>query len=1014
MHIRRESAVTGLFRKAAAFALLCAFIGGSPAVHAQAVNGSIYGSAQAGSTVTITNTGSGLKRDTTVGEDGKFSFSTLSPGRYTVSVSGKGLAPESRTAEVRAGIGTSVTFGDQLEEVLVLGTSTISIDTSTAQVSTSFSAEALAEMPKSLNVVSVALLAPGVNRGDTGLGSGSRVVAANLPAIGGSSVAENNYYINGFNVTNLFQNLNYSRLPFFALANEQVITGGYGPEFGLSTGGVVNLTAKKGTNDWQAGASATFEPDGMRSHSPTTFTPDGTPYRDYSRNTHASTTTDLWVGGPIVKDKLFVFALGEFTKETQTIYPVSYPGGALPTDIVEKDPYWMVDLAWNINDRNLLELTAINDRHRALDSAYSNDQLDSRGFVLKGSFLGTNYNMYGGNTDILKYTGYVTDDLTLTAQYGQLRNDSGIYTIDPNGTKISYNGVVGDFNQPGCPLTLADPSWTGAAIPGCWSSTTNSSSGSYDTRKAGRFDIEYKLHTPFGLNTLKLGVDRDIWHSNKYGDSYSGGAYYRYYSTTTGLNDISGNHYDYVGDYVRVRHFQTSSNAGVFTRGLYLKDDWQVTSNLLLQLGVRSDSFKNSNSNDITYVKQDNIIQPRLGFAWNVDGTSTKKLYGSYGIYSSPIAATVAIRGAALSLFGADFYRFTAIDPITGAPTLGAPISSPIPQYYNGENGQTVPNPDSVASKTLDPTIEEEFILGYQMQFNNGLIAGVRGTYRNLKKTIDDICDTRPFENWAADHGVTNVDLSNLPGCFLFNPGYAMDINADITATGVPTYMHITPAEIGMPKAMRRYVALDFTLEKKWSSKWYTRVAYTWSHNYGNAEGLVDSDNQQEDTGTTVNFDFPELQVGSSGNLPNDRRHSVKGQVSYRPSTSWVISTNLLAQSGRPKNCIGNAPFDPYGYDAAFFYCNGKVTPRGSLGFLPWQYDVDVAVTYSPERIQGLSLQASVFNLFNGSTKTQVIEDGEIGGQPGVADPRFGTPRSYQAPFYVQLNAKYEFNFGKH
>jgi hypothetical protein len=651
---------------------------------------------------------------------------------------------------------------------------------------------------------------------------------------------------------------------------------------------------------------------------------------------------------------------------------------------------------------------------------YDNSGTDSRGFVTKGAYLGTNYNEYGGGTQIVKYTGYLTDDLTLTAQYGQLRNDSGVYTIDPTGAKIAYNGVVGDFNQPGCPLVLQDSSWSGAhtgtSIPSCYTASTISSSGSYDTRKAGRVDLQYKLQTPLGLNTLKLGYDRDIWHSNKYGDSYAGGVYYRYYNSPPlgQVNDISGNTYDYSGDYVRVRHFQTSASAGVFTTGKYFKDDWQITPNLLIQLGIRNDSFNNSNADNITYVKQDNIWQPRVGFAWNVDGNSSKKLYGSYGIYSSPVAATVAIRGAALSLFGADFYQYTAINPVTGAPTLGAPISSPNPQYYNGENGQSAPNPDSVAIKNLDPTLEEEFILGYQMQFENGLIAGVRGTYRNLKKTIDDICDTRPFENWAADNKVANFTEANIPGCLIFNPGYAMDVRADINGDGVPDNIHLTPAEIGMPKATRRYVAFDFTLEKQLSAAWYTRFSYTWAHNYGNAEGLVDSDNQQEDTGTTVNFDFPELMIGASGNLPNDRRHAFKGNIAYKPSAEWAFSTNLLLQSGRPKSCIGNAPFDPYGYDSAFFYCYGKASPRGSLGFLSWMFNVDLAANYTPSWAPGLSLQGAVFNVFNSSTVMQTHEIGEIDGQPGAVDPRYGVPRSYQTPLYVQLTAKYEFNFSKH
>jgi hypothetical protein len=67
------------------------------------------------------------------------------------------------------------------------------------------------------DTTSVALLAPGTVRGDGAFG--------NLASFGGSSVAENQYYINGFNVTNSFRSLNFSKVPFEGIAEQQVKTG---------------------------------------------------------------------------------------------------------------------------------------------------------------------------------------------------------------------------------------------------------------------------------------------------------------------------------------------------------------------------------------------------------------------------------------------------------------------------------------------------------------------------------------------------------------------------------------------------------------------------------------------------------------------------------------------------------------------------------------------------------------------------------------------------------------------
>jgi hypothetical protein len=81
-------------------------------------------------------------------------------------------------------------------------------------------------------VTAIALLAPGTVRGDTLLGGEGLGNGANLASFGGSSVAENSSYINGFNVTNLLKNLSYSQVPFYAIDTQQVLTGGYGPQYG--------------------------------------------------------------------------------------------------------------------------------------------------------------------------------------------------------------------------------------------------------------------------------------------------------------------------------------------------------------------------------------------------------------------------------------------------------------------------------------------------------------------------------------------------------------------------------------------------------------------------------------------------------------------------------------------------------------------------------------------------------------------------------------------------------------
>jgi len=84
-------------------------------------------------------------------------------------------------------------------------------------------------------------------------------------------------------------------------------------------------------------------------------------------------------------------------------------------------------------------------------------------------------------------------------------------------------------------------------------------------------------------------------------------------------------------------------------------------------------------------------------------GDSSMKLFGTAGRYSLQIPTHVAVRGASRSLFTRQYYAYTGIDPVTGAPTgltaLGTAYSS------NNEYGQAK-DPKSVAAQDMKPTYQ--------------------------------------------------------------------------------------------------------------------------------------------------------------------------------------------------------------------------------------------------------------------------------------------------------------------
>ena len=168
------------------------------------------------------------------------------------------------------------------------------------------------------------------------------------------------------------------------------------------------------------------------------------------------------------------------------------------------------------------------------------------------------------------------------------------------------------------------------------------------------------------------------------------------------------------------------------------------------------------------------------------------------------------------------------------------------------------------------------------------------------------------------------------------------------------------------------------------------------------------SDIGQDDTGTTQDFDYPELTEGSYGYLPNDRRHSFKLFGSYDITDTVTVGGNLIVQSGRPINCFGYHPINS-GYGNSYFYCQGQMVPRGTAGRLPWSKKLDLNVAWTPAFAdKHLTFKVDVFNVLNSQDAVNVNEFGEDAAgnwQPNV----WKSVNGYQAPRSVRFMVQYDF-----
>ncbi len=986
----------GLKRTALSVALGMCFAG---TAYAQSNNsGAIAGQAVAGSTVIIESAATGFHREVPVGADGNYRVSALQTGTYTVTVkNADGTMSPARTVTVSIGGTSNATV---LDAVSVIGGSRINtIDVSSVESTTVLTSEQIAKIPVPRDITAVALLAPGTVRGDAAFGD--------LASFGGSSVAENAYFVNGFNITNAFKNLNFGQIPFEAIAEQQVKTGGYGAEFGRSTGGVINIVTKRGSNEFHAGGSIYVTPDSLRGTNPNVYANNGALLSNNSKDTFdgSNTTSAVWASGALIPDRLFAYALFQYS-HTTSFQNYGSISSAFNRSGHDKSPTWLVKLDWNINDNHLLEFTSFSDITRTTTDVFTT--LDDSEGIGRGPLKGTVFDKEGGQSYALKYTGYLTDNFTLTALAGHGESSRSNFGIAANGIREQYDGNV-NGTVSGCPvitdIRVGVDVGDVPAISGCNFFPTGliGSTKAEDQRDQFRIDLEWQL----GDHLLRGGIDIDQFESFD-AESLEGGVSWRYQGDPEKDEKI-----------VRKRVFKTGAGVEVDSEAFYIEDRWQVTDNFMAYGGLRWDSFENKNGVGETFVKIDNQFGPRLGFSWDVNGDQKFKVFGNAGRYALPLTATVAVRGASASLFTQQFFTYTDIDPVTGAPLPAGLVKIDEVAFLNNEFG-LAKNAKSIASDNLEPMYQDEYILGFQAQLTDNLSGGVRGIYRDLKRAIDDQCDSGPIFEFARANGIDeNPQNPGFAYCHLYNPGSDGEFNVDIDGDGVLEHVHVDADVLG-PKAKRTYKAVEFFAEGHWD-KFFLQGSYTWSKSEGNTEGGVKSDIGQDDTGTTQDFDYPQLMIGADGPLPNDRRHSFKLFGNYQFNDEWSMGGNVLLQSGRPINCIGIFGDDPVHYGASYFSCdtgapddfgdNGStIVPRGSRGRTPWNHTLDLNVTYRPSAADGhLTLKMDVFNVFNRHSVTSVSEAGEDGAGIPLFSTTYKVPLTFQDARAIRFLVQYDY-----
>ena len=1083
---------------------IVAALGVSLAAQESAVKGNIDGAVvdASGASVpgaTVTLTGPTGTKTATTDSQGTYNFLLIIPGMYSVKIQRQGFKIASvsgievltnRTSSLR----TVLETGNVTETIEVSG-STIAVDTSTSAIGANLNDNFYEKIPVPRGVASLFYLAPGVANGGA---SGT----AN-PSISGGSGLENQYVADGVDITDsAFGGLGiFSRvygslgtgINLSFIKEVQIKTGGYEPQYGKSTGGIVQIVTKTGSTQFHGGVTAYLAPQSLEA---THINPDDPKFGVVNQTGRLLHNQGYDVAGelggyvPHFKNHLFFYGAIDPTWNNQyTLFPTSSPLFTNKNTEFQTTTYsYMGKLTWKVNDSNTIESSVFGDPSHTSDSPWARLTTYSQTANSKLD--------YGNRDWSLRYNGTLSPTLLLniSGAWGQNHfNETGF---------PAQNEII---DQLGPELNLATrPQFT--------SQGRGFVEPTEDNTYKLNADISKSVHK-LGEHTFSLGYG---WEKAGYkgGRQYSGGAvpvpgvnedgtalninaavpgqlanaewYLRTDPACTKcplmtINDDSGNPIQ-VPVYLRmlrsefgvnaegIKNFTTSSKYN----SAFLNDSWTINKYITLNLGLRWDQeFLKGEATKYTFT--DNW-SPRFGFAIDPTGTRKNKFYGNFARYNYNFPLDLAERSLTneLDLFS---FRLAPDYTVNGSGQRIINLNqfggvTPIfdaGHVLNGANGGT--GSLSITSSTQSTEAiqtrtrllyEDEWVVGYEHEFKEGIIFTAKFVRRDLKRIVEDTGGVSPeaanagyqqvflianvskntdlFTNPVPTEFIAQTNASgaitNFPtGCDADTTQFPIlnSINVPQTTASGATAVCFIPSQNtnagvntpdgkadGFVNAIRRYTAVEFEVNKSFSKNWQLRANWRIARLSGNYEGALRNDNGQTDPGISSLFDFTTGdfnllgQQFAPGVLNTDRLHIVNGFFTYvfdhTALKNLTLGTGVRVQTGTPINQLAAHPI----------YLNAGEVPlggRGSEGRTPTIGSVDFHASYPihiTERVN-LTVGADLFNIGYAQREQYVNQNIDLGfgttnvdflkpaNQNGVRiNDGFQTP--FSARFMVQLH----------
>lgn len=835
--------------------------------------------------VRLESAATGAVREARTNESGVYRFDLLAPGNYNLNISAPGFQSKLVT-NVMLAVGQTVTnnatlaVGQQTQTVTVEAAAPL-LNAEKTDVSTSVSPSEVQDLPLvGRDFANLAYLAPGVKLTDSYDPTKNRYA---ILSVNGNNGRDVNVTVNGVDNKDNTVGGPVMQFPLEAIEEFHISTQRFSAENGRSQGAAINVITKSGTNDYHGSLFGYFRNDALDTDEKDANGVGGYTlgHPAYSRQWFGGS-----VGGPIKKDKLFVFFAYERERENQELAEQTGPynelllaknaGLAADPSLTIPRPFFETRytgrMDYTINDKNTAYVSYSNQNNNSLnDQSNGTADLTSGNFT-KNQLLLANFTL----NSILSST--MVNQFTAGYQYW-----NNLIASNISAPLIDFNGFEESFG-------------------------TNQNVPQQSFQKKWQFKDD--VSKTIGRHQLNWGIDY-IWNPVEGGFFESGSTINIEFNANP--STILGNPAQYPEGFstpglIDAMNFSNGDpyfEVPTKQLGLYFQDNWKVTPRLTVNLGLRWDKdFNLIGGSDVKanrtyqelvalndpisnpYVSRlphdDNKdFSPRVGFAYDLTGAGKHVIRGGYGLYFGNVFQNIPLFMEQMANPTVYQIAISLSAPDQIVPGTGIPLG----QWRFGVDPlPVIPPPstqlaDGSVGRLIDPNyrnpVAEEFNVGYSWEASTSSVVEVEythvlGLHENetinidQKVPVDGVCCSRPLD-----------------------PAFA--------ASGLPELVSVRDEQsIGRS----RYDGINFSYRRRLSNHFSINANYTlgWAYGY--------------DSGQPSFRQYPRLSTDTFapyewGPTPNDERHHVT--VSGIFNLPWGFELAPILQFGSPRPWLNPA-----------------------------------------------------------------------------------------------------------